>query len=59
MTKKEIDLTMATLIEAKKAGQFRAFWTDFQQESVNLMSSGETVIQSMSAVGRSPQGDCV
>ncbi len=46
MTRAEIDLTMATLTEAKKAGQFRAFWSDFN-ESVNLMSSGETVIQSM------------
>ena len=34
------------LTEAKKAGQFRAFWKDFN-ESVNLMASGETVIQSM------------
>lgn len=46
MTKKEIDMTMAVLSEAKKAGQFRAFWKDFN-ESVNLMASGETVIQSM------------
>ena len=46
MTKKEIDLTIATLIEAKKAGQFRALWKDFN-ESVNLMASGEVVIQSM------------
>jgi putative spermidine/putrescine transport system substrate-binding protein len=46
MTKEEIDLTIATLIDAKKAGQFRAFWSDFN-ESVNLMASGETVIQSM------------
>jgi putative spermidine/putrescine transport system substrate-binding protein len=46
MTRKEIDMTMTTLTEAKKAGQFRAFWKDFN-ESVNLMSSGETVIQSM------------
>ena len=46
MTKKEIDMTMGVLTEAKKAGQFRAFWKDFN-ESVNLMSSGETVIQSM------------
>jgi putative spermidine/putrescine transport system substrate-binding protein len=46
MTKPEIDLTIANLIEAKKAGQFRAFWSDFN-ESVNLMASGETVIQSM------------
>jgi putative spermidine/putrescine transport system substrate-binding protein len=28
MTKAEIDMTTATLIEAKKAGQFRAFWKD-------------------------------
>ncbi len=46
MTKAEIDLTTKTLTEAKKAGQFRAFWKDFN-ESVNLMASGETVIQSM------------
>src|SRR6266480_2310986 len=46
MTKAEIDLTMKTMTEAKKAGQFRAFWKDFN-ESVNLMASGETVIQSM------------
>ncbi|MCO5411840.1 ABC transporter substrate-binding protein [Ralstonia mojiangensis] len=46
MTRAEIDLTIKTLIEAKKAGQFRALWKDFN-ESVNLMSSGEVVIQSM------------
>ncbi len=46
MTRAEIDLTMKILTEAKKAGQFRAFWKDFN-ESVNLMASGETVIQSM------------
>src|SRR3954463_3435518 len=46
MTKAEIDLTMKILTEAKKSGQFRAFWKDFN-ESVNLMASGETVIQSM------------
>ena len=46
MTKKEIDLTMKIMTEAKKAGQFRAFWSDFN-ESVNLMASGEVVIQSM------------
>ena len=46
MTKEEIDLTMKVLTEAKQAGQFRAFWQDFN-ESVNLMASGETVIQSM------------
>ena len=37
MTQEEIDLTMKVLTEAKQAGQFRAFWKDFN-ESVNLMS---------------------
>lgn len=46
MTREEIDKTMAVLTEAKKAGQFRAFWKSFD-ESVNLMASGEVVIQSM------------
>src|SRR5207245_1227082 len=46
MTKAEIDLTMKIMTKAKKAGQFRAFWKDFN-ESVNLMASGDTVIQSM------------
>jgi putative spermidine/putrescine transport system substrate-binding protein len=46
MTREEIDLTMKVLTEAKQAGQFRAFWKDFN-ESVNLMASGEVVIQSM------------
>ncbi len=46
MTKPEIDLTMKIMTEAKKSGQFRAFWKDFN-ESVNLMAQGETVIQSM------------
>ncbi|KQP50869.1 extracellular solute-binding protein [Methylobacterium sp. Leaf108] len=46
MTKAEIDRTIKVLIEAKRAGQFRALWQDFN-ESVNLMASGETVIQSM------------
>ena len=46
MTRPEIDMTIGVLTDAKKAGQFRAFWKDFN-ESVNLMSSGETVIQSM------------
>ena len=31
MTKAEIDLTMKILTEAKKAGQFRAFWKDFNE----------------------------
>ncbi|WP_045392524.1 PotD/PotF family extracellular solute-binding protein [Falsirhodobacter sp. alg1] len=46
MTRDEIDQTIAIFIEAKRAGQFRAFWKTFD-ESVNLMSSGEVVIQSM------------
>lgn len=46
MTREEIDQTMAIFTEAKKAGQFRAFWKSFD-ESVNLMASGEVVIQSM------------
>lgn len=46
MTRAEIDLTIKVLIEAKKNGQFRALWKDFN-ESVSLMSSGEVVIQSM------------
>lgn len=46
MTRDEIDATFAIFTEAKKAGQFRAFWKSFD-ESVNLMASGEVVIQSM------------
>jgi putative spermidine/putrescine transport system substrate-binding protein len=46
MTKEEIDLTLGIFTEAKKSGQFRAFWKTFD-ESVNLMASGEVVIQSM------------
>ena len=46
MTKEEIDTTIDFLIKAKQAGQFRAFWKSFD-ESVNLMASGEVVIQSM------------
>ncbi|WEX75509.1 PotD/PotF family extracellular solute-binding protein [Sinorhizobium numidicum] len=46
MTKAEIDQTIDFLIKAKQDGQFRAFWKSFD-ESVNLMASGEVVIQSM------------
>jgi putative spermidine/putrescine transport system substrate-binding protein len=46
MTKAEIDKTIGILVDAKKAGQFRAFWSTFD-ESVNLMASGEVVLQSM------------
>ena len=51
MTKAEIDLTIKALIEAKKAGQFRAFWKDFNEfgqsdgvgrnrHSVHVVASG-------------------
>ena len=46
MTKEEIDMTIGIFTEAKNNGQFRAFWKSFD-ESVNLMASGEVVIQSM------------
>ncbi|WP_339764642.1 PotD/PotF family extracellular solute-binding protein [uncultured Hoeflea sp.] len=46
MTREEIDKTIGIFTEAKKNGQFRAFWKSFD-ESVNLMASGEVVIQSM------------
>jgi len=46
MTKEEIDKTIKILVDAKKSGQFLAFWTTFD-ESVNLMAAGEVVIQSM------------
>jgi putative spermidine/putrescine transport system substrate-binding protein len=46
MTKAEIDKTIDFLIKTKKVGQFRSFWKSFD-ESVNLMASGEVVIQSM------------
>src|SRR6266545_1923370 len=39
MTKEEIDFTCNKLIELKKAGQFRANWTTFDQ-SVQLMAAG-------------------
>jgi putative spermidine/putrescine transport system substrate-binding protein len=46
MTREEIDKTISTMMEVKKSGQFRSFWSSFDQ-SVNLMASGEVVIQSM------------
>ncbi|HVC59615.1 MAG TPA: PotD/PotF family extracellular solute-binding protein [Acetobacteraceae bacterium] len=46
MTRAEIDKTIDTMMQIKSAGQFRSFWTTFDQ-SVNLMASGEVVIQSM------------
>lgn len=44
MTQEEIDALTKLLIERKD--QFRAFWTEFN-ESVNLMASGEVVLESM------------
>jgi putative spermidine/putrescine transport system substrate-binding protein len=46
MTRAEIDKTMAVMTDLKQNGQFRAFWKTFD-ESVNLMASGEVIIQSM------------
>jgi putative spermidine/putrescine transport system substrate-binding protein len=46
MTREEIDTTIAALIDLKRQGHFRSFWNSFDQ-SVNLMASGEVVIQSM------------
>ncbi len=46
MTQAELDQITEILIEQKRAGQFRAFWKTFD-ESVNLMASGEVVLQSM------------
>jgi putative spermidine/putrescine transport system substrate-binding protein len=46
MTREEIDATINALIQLKKDGHFRAFWSTFD-ESVNLMAAGEVVIQSM------------
>lgn len=46
MTREEIDKTIAVLIDLKRQGHFRAFWNSFDQ-SVNLMASGEVVLQSM------------
>ncbi len=46
MTRAEIDFLIDFLIKKKKEGHFRAFWETFGQ-SVNLMVSGEVVLQSM------------
>ncbi|XWN29009.1 MAG: extracellular solute-binding protein [Devosia sp.] len=46
LTPDEINATIAKLIELKRAGHWRALWNTFD-ESVNLMASGEVVIQSM------------
>ena len=46
MSKEEIDKITDILKQKKQEGQFRAFWKTFD-ESVNLMTSGEVVLQSM------------
>ncbi|MBD1865867.1 extracellular solute-binding protein [Cyanobacteria bacterium FACHB-471] len=46
MTPEELNQVTKLLIEQKRAGQFRAFWKSFD-ESVNFMTSGEVVLQSM------------
>jgi putative spermidine/putrescine transport system substrate-binding protein len=46
MTRAEIHKTINTMEDVKRSGQFRAFWTNFDQ-SVNLTAAGEVVIQSM------------
>ena len=46
MTREEIDGLTQILLELKGKGHFRALWTTFD-ESVNLMASGEVVIESM------------
>ena len=46
MTREEIDFMVEFLIGKKKEGHFRAFWETFGQ-SVNLMVSGEVVLESM------------
>lgn len=46
MSRKEIDRLIKIMITYKKRGHFRAFWSTFQ-ESVNLMSSKQVVIESM------------
>jgi putative spermidine/putrescine transport system substrate-binding protein len=46
MTRDEIDGLIEALLDLKRRGHFRAFWSTFD-ESVNLMQSGEVVIESM------------
>ena len=46
MTKAEIDRVVKVATTYKKAGQFKAYWANFN-ESVNLMASKEVVVESM------------
>ncbi len=45
-SQEELTATIGKLIELKRAGHWRALWNTFD-ESVNLMATGEVVIQSM------------
>ena len=58
MTKAEIDLTIKTLIEAKKAGQFRALWKDFNEsrQPDGLGRDGDPVDVVAGRDGRAHQG---
>lgn len=46
MTRSEVDQLFDVLIDYKRAGQFRGFWTSVPQ-SVDMMATGEVDIQSM------------
>ena len=46
MSRDDIDFSIDNLVKLKKDGHWRALWSSFNQ-SVQLMSSGEVVIQSM------------
>lgn len=46
MTRQEIDRLIAILLEYKKRGHFRGFWSSVPR-SIELMASGDVVIESM------------
>ncbi len=46
LTRDEMDEVIGAALKFKKQGQFRAFWASFV-DSVNLMVSGEVVLESM------------
>jgi putative spermidine/putrescine transport system substrate-binding protein len=46
MSRAEIDATIDTLIELKRSGHFAILWQRFE-ESIELLASGDVVIQSM------------
>ena len=50
MTRAEIDRLFAIIVEKKRKGHFRGVWTSVPN-SVDLMASGEVVIQSMFSPG--------